>query len=60
MARLITPITPPRARLPVSPIMISAGWLLNQRKPTEPPTSARLYTASSQLFLTKGICRYAA
>ena len=45
--RATTPRTPPRERLPVSPIHTSAGWALNQRKPTAAPTTARQNTAIS-------------
>ena len=43
----MTPITPPIASEPVSPMMIFAGWQLNQRKPRPAPTSAEQTTASS-------------
>src|ERR1035437_8189192 len=39
----IVPMAPPRASEPTSPMKISAGWALYQRKPMEAPTIGFLW-----------------
>src|SRR6266852_833583 len=47
MMTAITPSVPPSDNEPTSPMKISAGWALYQRKPNEAPTSAPQNTVSS-------------